>query len=122
MDKEKRAFGTVDEYIAQFSPELQRILSEIRATIRAAAPQAEERISYNMPGYFLNVWLVWFAANRRFIGFYPVTAGMQAFADEWAAYRGTKSSLHFPLNQPMPYDLIRKIVRLRVEEALKKAA
>lgn len=113
--------NTIDEYIAQFPTGVQNILKEIRALVRECAPDAEERISYGMPAFFLNGGLVWFAAYKTFIGFYPTTSGMDAFREEIEAYRGTKSALHFPLDRDMPYDLIRKIVKARMAENLKKA-
>lgn len=107
---------SVDDYVAQFSPDIQSILREIRAVIRETAPEAEEKISYAMPGYFLNGGLVWFGAYKRHIGLYPMTEAMKQAIPELSAYKGTKGSVHFPLNQPMPYDLIRKIVEVRLEE------
>ena len=89
--------------------------------VKESAPDAEEKISYQMPGYYLNGGLVWFGAYKNHIGFYPlISSDDEAFNRELAAYRGTKGSLHFPLDKPMPYDLIRKIVRLRLAENLEK--
>jgi len=112
---------TVDAYIAQFPPEVQRLLAEIRAVIRAAAPEAEEKISYRMPGYAQCGALVWFAAFKRHIGFYPTASGIAAFKDELSAYKTARGSVQFPLDQPIPYDLIRKIVRFKVAENTGKA-
>jgi uncharacterized protein YdhG (YjbR/CyaY superfamily) len=120
MEKEKSHPATIDEYIAQYPADVQAILSEIRAVIRAAAPQAVEKISYQMPAFFQDGGLVWFAANKGYIGFYPTPSGIEAFKDELAPYKGTKSAAHFPLNKPMPYDLIRKIVQFRMSEMRSK--
>jgi uncharacterized protein YdhG (YjbR/CyaY superfamily) len=116
MEEKKANLTTIDEYIAQFPEDLQAILSQLRAVIRAAAPGAVEKISYEMPGFALNGNLVWFAAWKKHISFYPRTAAMEAAIEELAAYKGTKGSVHFPLNQPMPYELIARMVKLRVEE------
>jgi len=107
---------TIEEYIAQFPEEVQGILVKIRAVIRASAPEAVERISYQMPGFDLNGSLVWFAAYPRHIGFYPKPSGIEAFKEELSAYKGAKGSVQFPLDKPMPYELISKIVRFRVAE------
>ena len=115
--------ATIDEYIAQFPQDVQQILGAIRAAILESAPEAEEKISYQMPGYYLNGGLVWFGAYKKHIGFYPlVSSDDEDFNRELAAYRGTKGSLHFPLDKPMPYDLIRKIVRQRLAENLEKGS
>lgn len=113
---------TIDEYIAGFPVDLQSILQKIRATIREAAPDAQETISYQMPTFTLQGNLVHFAAFKRHIGFYPVPSGIEAFKDELAVYKQGKGSVQFPLDQPIPYDLIRRIVIYRVQENLAKAA
>ncbi len=120
MEDKKSGPATVDEYIAQFPEEVQSALRKVRTTIKEAAPQAEERISYGMPGYFLNGRLVWFGAHKKHIGFYPTTSGIEAFSEELAEYKGAKGSVQFPLDKPVPYALIAKIVRFRVAENLKK--
>jgi uncharacterized protein YdhG (YjbR/CyaY superfamily) len=112
---------TVDEYIGQYPEDVQQILSGIRAVIKEAAPEAVERIGYQMPGYYLNGGLVWFGAFKEHIGFYPVPSGLEAFKEELAAYKQTKGSVHFPLDKPAPYELISKIVKFRVAENLKKS-
>lgn len=109
----------IDAYIAQFPPEVQDILRQIRAVIRAAAPQASEKISYQMPTFYLNGNLVHFAAFKHHIGFYPTPNGVEAFKDDLARYKGAKGSVQFPLDQPIPYDLIRRIVEFRVTEKQK---
>ena len=119
MEEKTSPPTSVDEYIAQFPEDVQQILLKIRATIKEAAPDAVEKISYQMPGYFQNGGLVWFAAHKRHIGFYPKPSGMAAL-EELSEYKGTKGSVHFPFDEPVPYDLIAKIVKLRLAENLKK--
>lgn len=111
---------TIDEYIAQFPEDIQQILSKIRAVVREAAPQATEKISYQMPTFYLNGNLVHFAAFKRHIGFYPVPSGIEAFKEELSAYKGSKGAVQFPLDKPIPYELIRRIVKFGVSENLKK--
>ena len=120
MAEKKGQPTTIDEYIAQYPQDVQQILVNIRAVIKEAAPQAVEKISYQMPGFFLNGGLVWFGAWTNHIGFYPTTSAMRAYIEELSAYKQTKGSVHFPLDKPMPYDLIRKIVAFRVAENLNK--
>jgi uncharacterized protein YdhG (YjbR/CyaY superfamily) len=112
---------TIDEYIAGFPPDVQGILQEIRLTIRQAAPGAEETIKYQMPTFTLEGNLVHFAAFKEHIGFYPVPTGIEAFKDELSAYKGGKGSVQFPLDEPIPFDLIRRIVEFRVQENLERA-
>ena len=111
------AYSTIDEYIAAFEPEVQVILSTIRNIIRELAPEATEKISYQMPTYYQNGNLVHFAAFQKHIGFYPTPSGIEAFQEELARYKNAKGSVQFPLNQPIPYDLIRRIVLYRLEES-----
>jgi uncharacterized protein YdhG (YjbR/CyaY superfamily) len=122
MDSKKAGFTSIDEYIETFPPEIQAILQQIRATIKAAAPDATEKISYQMPTFDLKGNLVHFAAFKNHIGFYPTPSGTEAFKRELARYASGKGSIRFPIDEPMPLDLIDRIVRLRVEENLKKAA
>ena len=110
-----------DEYIASFSPEVQAILEKIRLTIREAAPQAEEKISYQMPTFALMGNLVHFAAFKKHIGLFPPVKGDEKLNAEIARYRGEKGNLKFPLDEPIPYDLIRRIVKVRVKEQRQKA-
>ena len=117
----KSAPRTIDEYITDYPPDVQKILRKIRMTIRKAAPDAEETISYRMPTFTLNGNLVHFAAFKKHIGFYPVPTGIEAFKKELAVYVGGKGSVQFPLDQPMPYGLISRIVKFRVKENLAKA-
>lgn len=121
MDSKKAGFTSIDEYIATFPEEVQTILQELRATIKAAAPDATETISYQMPTFFLKGNLVHFAAFKSHIGFYPAPRGIEAFKDELAVYKGAKGSVQFPIDEPMPLELITRIVKFRVEENLKKA-
>jgi uncharacterized protein YdhG (YjbR/CyaY superfamily) len=115
--------STIDEYIAGFPPETQAVLGEMRALISAAAPDATETISYAIPTFDLNGrHLVHFAGYARHIGFYPIPSAMVAFADELAPYKSGKGSAQFPLGEPLPADLIRRIVEFRVAENLKKTA
>jgi uncharacterized protein YdhG (YjbR/CyaY superfamily) len=113
--------ATIDEYIAGFSPEVRTILEKMRATIRRAAPGAQEAIKYRMPTFTLHGNLVHFAAFKNHIGFYPVPTAIEQFKQELSAYKGAKGSVQFPLDQPIPYGLIGKIVRFRVKENLAKA-
>ncbi|MGE5376985.1 MAG: iron chaperone [Bacteroidota bacterium] len=112
---------TIDEYIAGFPADVQKILQKIRMTIHEAAPEATEKISYQMPTFYLNGNLVHFAGFKEHIGFYPVPTGIEKFKKELSVYKQGKGSVQFPLDQPMPYDLITKIVRFRVKENLAKA-
>ncbi len=118
---EPSGFETIDEYIAGFPPDVQEILERIRRTIRAAAPDAEEAISYQMPTFRLKGNLVHFAAFKHHIGFYPTPTGIARFKADLAAYAGGKGSVKFPLDQPIPYDLITRIVAFRVKENLEQA-
>lgn len=121
MKGEKAGFGSIDEYIAAFPEETQKILHELRATIKAAAPDAEEKISYQMPAFALKGNLVYFAALKNHIGFYPTSSGITAFKDELSKYESSKGAVRFPLDKPLPLKLIKKIVKFRVAENLKNA-
>jgi uncharacterized protein YdhG (YjbR/CyaY superfamily) len=110
------------EYMSQFTPDVQAILKEIRGTIKAAAPDAEEIISYRMPAFRLHGILVYFAAFKKHIGLYPPVSGDKAIEKAIARYAGPKGNLQFPLDQPIPMNLIRRIVKLRVKQNLAKAA
>ncbi|OMD41801.1 iron chaperone [Paenibacillus odorifer] len=117
----KITYESIDDYISKFPPEIQEILSTIRKVIKEAAPDAKEKISYQMPTFELHGNLVHFAAFKNHIGFYPTPNGIDAFKEELSVYKGAKGSIQFPLNQPMPYELISKIVKFRVAEDIKKA-
>ena len=121
MDSKKSGINSIDEYIATFPKDIQNILQELRATIKAAAPDAEEKISYQMPTFFLNGNLVHFAAFKKHIGFYPTPSGIEAFQKELSVYDGAKGSVQFPIDEPMPLKLISRIVKFRVAENIKKA-
>ncbi|MBS4199181.1 DUF1801 domain-containing protein [Bacillus sp. FJAT-49732] len=118
---DKNAINTIDEYILQFPLETQEILNKIRNVIKEVAPEAEEKISYQMPAFSLHGNLVYFGAWKNHIGFYPTSSGINAFINEISEYKGTKGSIHFPLKKPIPYELISKIVKFRVAENTKKA-
>ena len=113
---------TIDEYIAGCPEHVQEILQKIRLTIRSAAPEATEVISYQMPAFHLKGNLVYFAAWKQHIGLYPPIAGDAELAQAVAVYAGAKGNLQFPLDQPMPYDLITRIVQHRVKQNLENAA
>lgn len=117
----KITYESIDDYISKFPPEIQEILSTIRKVIKEAAPDAKEKISYQMPTFELHGNLVHFAAFKNHIGFYPTPNGIDAFKEELSVYKGAKGSIQFPLNQPMPYELISKIVKYRVAENIQKA-
>lgn len=113
---------SIDEYIAGFPDEVQQILQTVRTTIRQATPEAEETISYAIPTFNLNKRnLVHFAGFKNHIGFYPAPTGSEAFKEELSLYKTGKGSVQFPLNKPMPLDLITRIVEFRVKENLEKA-
>jgi len=112
----------IDEQIAKFPKDVQEILEKIRATIRKAAPDAEETINYGIPTFTLKGNLVHFAGFKNHIGFYPTPSGIEKFKKELSVYKGAKGSVQFPLNKPIPYGLISKIVKFRVKENLEKAA
>ncbi|NLE75535.1 MAG: hypothetical protein GX605_02135 [Chloroflexi bacterium] len=121
MEKKRVPPASVDDYIAGCSPEVRETLQTLRRTIRQAAPEAEERISYGMPTFALHGNLVHFAAHPHHIGFYPAPSGIEAFRVRLSAYKGGKGSVQFPVGQPLPYDLIAEIVRFRVAENIKLA-
>lgn len=121
MPTDPSAPRTMDEYIAGFPKEIQEILQEIRKTIRKAAPAAKETIKYKMPTYTLNGNLIYFAAFKNHIALYPAPKGTAKFNKELAAYRGAKSSVRFPLDKPIPFDLVSQIVKLRVKDNLQRA-
>jgi len=111
----------VNEYIAGFPKDIRGILEKLRTTIKKAAPGAEELINYGVPAFRLNGNLVFFAAHKNHIGFYPAPSGIEAYKKELAAYEGAKGSVQFPIEKPLPFGLITKIVRFRVKENLEKA-
>lgn len=117
----KTAPKNIDDYIASFPQETQAVLKKLRATIRAAAPDAEEKISYQMPTFFLKGNLVHFAAWKNHIGFYPTSSSTRVFKRELSSYESAKGSVKFPLDKPLPLGLIKKIVKFRVKENLARA-
>ncbi len=121
MESRKVGLNSVDEYIAVFPKEIRNILEELRATIRASAPDAEEKISYQMPAFALKGILVYFAAFKNHIGFYPTSSAIRAFKRELSIYEGGKGTVRFPIDKPLPHELISKIVKFRVAENLKNA-
>jgi uncharacterized protein YdhG (YjbR/CyaY superfamily) len=117
MERAKGKARTIDEYIDMFPKEIQKTLSKMRQTIRKAAPGAVEVISYQMPTFKLNGRnLVHFAAFENHIGFYPTPSGIEAFDNELSKYKSGKGSVQFPIDKPVPYDLVRRIVLARVTE------
>lgn len=117
----KQGYRTIDEYVRAFPPATQAILRRMRQIIREAAPEATETISYQMPTFKLNGRnLVHFAAWEKHIGFYPQPSGTAAFQKELSPYKGAKGSVQFPLDKPIPFDLVKKIVVFRVKENLNR--
>jgi uncharacterized protein YdhG (YjbR/CyaY superfamily) len=112
----------VDEYIAGFPKDTQKMLKQLRETIIKAAPGAEELISYQMPAYKYHGTLVYFAGYKNHIGFYPTASGIEAFKKELSVYKGAKGSVQFPLDKPLPVSLISKIVKFRMKENLETAS
>ena len=121
MDTSQAKPDSIDAYISEFPPEKQAVLEQIRQTIRAAAPDAEEAISYRMPTFKQNGILVHFAAFKTHIGLYPPIRGDAGLEKAISPYAGEKGNLRFPLDRPIPYDLIGRIVKLRVKQNLAKA-
>ncbi|MBN2009854.1 DUF1801 domain-containing protein [candidate division KSB1 bacterium] len=120
MESKKNNPTTINEYIAQFPHEIQQLLESMRQTIRNAAPDAQESISYQIPTFKLNGNLVHFAVFKNHIGFYPTPAGIDAFKDEMMKYKLSKGTVQFPIDQPLPLDLVRKVVLFRMKQNLEK--
>lgn len=112
---------SIDEYIAQFPIEIQEILETLRRIVKESAPDAIEKISYQMPTFALHGNLVHFAAHKKHIGFYPTPSAINAFKQELSEYKGSKGTVQFPIGKPLPYELISEIVKFRVAENIKKA-
>jgi uncharacterized protein YdhG (YjbR/CyaY superfamily) len=121
MNPGKTRITTIDEYIAVFPREIQVLLEQMRAAIRTAAPEAEEKISYQMPAFALHGNLVYFAAWKKHIGFYPTSSSTRKFARELSVFEFAKGSVKFPIEKPLPLRLIARIVKFRVAENLAKA-
>lgn len=116
MKSDESTSNVIDEYIANFPEDVQEILQKVRKMIRQIAPDAQEKINYGMPTFTLNGNLVHFAGFKNHVGFYPTPSGIEKFKKELSKYEGAKGSVKFPLDQPIPYELIRKITEFRVEE------
>ena len=122
MKTNKTKPKNIDDYIAGFPDEVQMILEKVRTTIKKAAPRAEETISYQIPSFNLNgSYLIYFAAYKKHIGLYPAPRGHEKFKKELSAYEGGKGTLRFPLDQPIPFGLITRIVKFRAKENLERA-
>ena len=116
----KASYASIDEYIMSFPDNLREKLTELRQAIRQAAPEAQERISYQMPAFYLNGNLVYFAAHARHIGFYPTASGIANFQRELSRYKSSKGAVQFPLDEALPLALIKRIVKSRVGENSRK--
>jgi uncharacterized protein YdhG (YjbR/CyaY superfamily) len=122
MGTNKVKFDSIDQYIAAFPEETQKLLEELRSTIKAAAPDVVEKITYQMPTFDLNGGhLVFFSAWKHHIGLYPIPAGDETFQNEISQYKSAKSALNFPVDKPLPVKLIRKFVKFRIAEDTDKA-
>jgi uncharacterized protein YdhG (YjbR/CyaY superfamily) len=119
--RQKTRFQTVEEYISTFPAKTQTALKKMRKTIKSAAPKADEIISYNMPAYKLNGMLVYFAGYEKHIGFYAIPSGIKAFANELKGYKVSKGTVQFPLTEPIPEDLVARMVKFRVKENEERA-
>jgi uncharacterized protein YdhG (YjbR/CyaY superfamily) len=121
MERTKNTSESIDEYISRFPPEVQEKLKRLRKIIRESAPEAEEKMSYQIPTFTFHGNLVHFAAYKNHIGFYPTPSGIEAFKHELSEYKMSKGTVQFPLNMPLPYELVKKIVKFRVAENSKLA-
>jgi uncharacterized protein YdhG (YjbR/CyaY superfamily) len=117
---QKTELKTINQYLKLFPKDTQAKLIELRLAIKKSAPQAQEKISYQMPTFYLNGNLVHFAAYKNHIGFYPTPSGIKAFKKELTKYKTSKGAVQFPLDKKLPLSLIKKIVKYRVKENLKK--
>ena len=120
MEVNKPKFKTTDEYIEQFSPEIQELLTKVKNVIKEAVPEATEKISYQMPTYYLHGNLVHFAAYKQHIGFYPTPGGVEAFKDQLTSFKTSKGAIQFPLDQPLPFELISEMAKYRASESRAK--
>ena len=116
MEKAKVVPETVDQYITAFPTDVKKRMQQLRKTIKAAAPKADEMISYQMPGYKYFGMLVYFAAYKNHIGFYPGAGGVLEFYKKLSSFKSAKGSVQFPHDRPIPYDVISKIVKFRVKQ------
>jgi uncharacterized protein YdhG (YjbR/CyaY superfamily) len=117
----KKIPKNIDEYVGRFPEEVQQLLKKMRLTIKRAAPKAKETISYGIPTFTLDGNLVWFAAHKSHIGFYPRASAIAAFKKELSAYKVAKGSVQFPLDEPLPLALVSRIVKFRVKQNLSKS-
>ena len=113
-------FKTVDQYLSAFPSSTKVLLKKIRETVKEVAPQAEELISYNMPGFRWNGMLVWYAAYKQHIGFYPTPSAIKTFAQELSQFKTSKGAIQFPIDKPIPASLVKKIVKFRMKQNLDK--
>jgi uncharacterized protein YdhG (YjbR/CyaY superfamily) len=120
MAMNKRIPINIDDYVDRFPKEVQQLLEKMRLTIKKAAPKAKETISYGIPTFTLDGNLVWFAAYKSHIGFYPRTSAIKAFKKELTAYKGGKGSVQFPFDEPLPLALVSRIVKFRVKQSLSR--
>ena len=120
-ERSRTQFKTIDDYIASCPTNVQHTLRELRSAIKEAAPDAEETISYGMPAFKLNGILVYFAAHKNHIGLYPTASGIRAFKDKLSAYKQSKGTVQFPIDEPIPTDTVRELVRFRVKENLERS-
>ena len=116
----KKAPESIDEYIGTFPKEIRSKLESIRKAVKEEAPDAKEVISYGMPAFKLNRVLVYFAAQQKHIGFYPTASGISAFEEELSQFKHSKGAVQFPIDEPVPLELVRKVVRFRVKEDMAK--
>lgn len=119
-DQKKKTASTPDEFIALFAPDVQEILQKIRQVIQENAPQATQKMGYGVPGFYFKGPLVYYAAFTSHVGIYPGSEAIEVFKDDLAGYKTAKGTIQFPLDKPIPYDLIARIVRFRVEQNQKK--
>jgi uncharacterized protein YdhG (YjbR/CyaY superfamily) len=122
MKKSAKPPETIDEYIALYPTNVQAILKKIRTTIRKAIPAADEAIKYGLPTFVLSGNVIHFGAFKHHIGVYPAPRGLEKFKKELAAYEGSKGAVKFPLDRPIPYDLIARIAKFRAKDNLERAA
>ena len=118
---EEKKIESIDDYILNCDPDVQEKLRQLRMVIKEAAPEATEKISWKMPTFVLYGNLVFFAAFKKHIGFYPLPSGIEAFKDELSKYKSSKGSVQFPLNKPLPFELISRMVKARVDENTRQA-
>ncbi|HEY4550590.1 MAG TPA: DUF1801 domain-containing protein [Bacillus sp. (in: firmicutes)] len=121
MEDNKVKFNSIDEYIGLYPSEIQDILTTLRKVIKESAPEATEKISYQMPTFAMHGNLVHFAAYKKHIGFYPAASGVAAFTDKLVEYKTSKGAIQFSIDKPLPYELIKEIVQFRVDENRKRA-